>query len=146
MIFKNKKLVVGVVMLAMLMAAGIWLTMPVQAHRSDLISKNIEIVMSEFSFTVTGGMPILKPGDVVRFKIKNTGKVRHDFHMGKDPNAKDEKYNTSPFEPFDMLELDAGSTADLTLTVPDKVGDWEIGCFQAGHYGAGMKLAFKIAK
>lgn len=41
-----------------------------------------------------------------------------------------------------MIELMAGGTATLTFTVPpDRVGEWEIGCFsEAGeHYGKGMK-------
>ena len=141
-----KKVAVGMAVLAVLGAVGVWLTTPVQAHRSDLISKNIEITLKEFSIEAKGGMPTLKPGEIIRFKIKNAGAARHDFHLGKEANTKDEKFNIGPFEPFDMLELDPGASADLTLTVPDKVGDWEIGCFQAGHYVAGMKLAFKIAK
>jgi uncharacterized cupredoxin-like copper-binding protein len=143
-----KKVAVGLLGLVMLAAVGVWLATPVQAHKSELITKTIEITMNEFSFVVKGGMPALKPGEVVRFKVKNEGKVRHDLHLGKDADTKNELYKNNPFEPFDMLELDAGASADLTLTIPDKVGDWEMGCFQAqgGHYQAGQKLAFKIAK
>ncbi|MBI3661093.1 hypothetical protein HY230_11580 [Candidatus Acetothermia bacterium] len=152
-----KKFAVGLVIVAVLGAVGAWLTKPVLAHRSDLINAEIEVTMKEFGFDLKivksdGAAELkdnvlnLKVGKIVRFKIKNGGTTRHDFHLGNTADTASELYKNNPFEPYDMLEFDVGSKTDLTLTIPDKAGDYEMGCFQAGHYAAGMKRPIKIVK
>ena len=141
-----KRLSIAVAALTLTGALVALMIAPASAHKDSLINKKVEIIMKDIAFEVTGGPLTLKPGEVVEFTIKNEGKMVHDFHLGKDANVNDQLYKNNPFEPFDMLVLEPGQKAKLTLTVPDKVGDWEIGCFQPGHYQAGMKVAFKVAK
>ncbi len=153
-----KKYLVGVAIVVSLVGIGAGLNKPVMAHKVGLIDAEIELGMKDFTFDIKvlrsdggaaemkDGVLNLKVGKTVRIKMKNTGGVRHDLHLGKDADKGNELYKNNPFFPYDMFELDVASKGDLTLTIPDKPGDWELGCFQAGHYEAGMKKPFKIVK
>ncbi|MBI1729089.1 hypothetical protein HY229_08170 [Candidatus Acetothermia bacterium] len=121
-------------------------TLLTQAHDVSLIKKTITIEMNEFSYTVDGvanGPVNLKVGDVTTLIFINKGKITHDAHFGTDPDLKGRLFNNNIVAPFDMLVLEAGERAQLTFTAKT-AGTFELGCFQPGHYEAGMKVAFVI--
>ena len=82
----------------------------------------------------------------MRIVIKNEGTTLHDFHFGKDADLTNRLYKTDMIPGFDMIELDKGQTVKLTLKVPSEAGEWELGCFQPGHYEAGQKAKIIIQK
>jgi uncharacterized cupredoxin-like copper-binding protein len=115
------------------------------------------ITMTEFAFdpaevTVPAGEPL-------RLVLTNDGELPHEFMVGRGPMPGDGGYGQDLLDglhpavtPPDavgtdahdahagfMVLLDPGETAEVTVTVPaDRAGEWEIGCFQPGHYEAGM--------
>lgn len=114
------------------------------------IDEEIVIHMGDMFFQQEGkaqGEAIRIPTHkVVRLVFKNGGAVLHDVHLGKDADLAGRKYTTNLAAPFDMLEIPAGGEAWLTFTFDDAhKGEWELGCFQLGHYEAGMKAPFIIA-
>jgi len=117
-----------------------------QAHDVALIDRTINIVMNEFSYTVDGtenGAVTLKVGETVTLNFTNAGAILHDAHFGSDPNLTDRLYNNNIVAPFDMLVLEPGERAQITFT-PSEKGTFELGCFQPGHYEAGMKVPFVV--
>jgi len=126
---------------------GTSISKPVSAHVD--IDAEVEISMGEMFFQAAGqekGEAIRVPANqVVRLKFKNDGVVLHDVHFGRDADLAGRLYNENLSAPFDMLEFPAGSEAWLTFTFSDdQKGEWELGCFQPGHYEAGMKVPFII--
>lgn len=113
------------------------------------IEAEIEISMGEMFFQAAGqdkGAAIRVPANkAVRLKFKNDGVVLHDVHFGRDADLDRRLYKENLSTPFDMLEYPAGGEAWLTFTFSDaQKGEWELGCFQPGHYEAGMKTPFIV--
>ncbi len=145
-----KKAIAAVVVVAVLaLAVALWLV-PTLAHQEKLINRTMELTMGEMFFQLKGQAPnapiTVKVGEVIRFVIKNEGKILHDFHVGKEPDTENRLYKNNLIPGFDMVEVDPSQTVKLTLQIPDKPGEWEIGCFQPGHYEAGQKAKFIVTK
>ena len=127
--------------------AGSTLTRTASAH--TVIDQEITIIMGDLFFQEEGkgqNEAIRVPANkVIRLVFRNEGVVLHDAHFGRNPDLAGRKYNENLSAPFDMLEIPPGSEAWLTFTfTDDQKGDWELGCFQLGHYEAGMKAPFIV--
>ncbi len=138
--------VAGAITLASMVGTATF-TRSASAHTD--IDQEITITMGEMFFQADGqgaGEAIRVPANqVVRLVFKNEGSVLHDAHFGKDADLDGRKYNDNLSAPFDMLEIPAGGEAWLTFTfTDDQKGEWEIGCFQLGHYEAGMSAPFIV--
>lgn len=121
-------------------------TLPTKAHDVSLIDRTIEIVMGEFFYSidgVEGGTVTLKVGETVALNFINEGAVLHDAHFGTGADLDDRLYDNNLLAPFDMLVLESGERAQITFT-PTEPGEFELGCFQLGHYEAGMKVPFVV--
>lgn len=145
-LLKKTAKVAGAVTLAS-MAGTATFVQPASAHTD--IDQEITITMGEMFFQVNGqgqGDAIRVPANqVVRLVIKNEGAVLHDVHFGKTADLDGRKYSDNLTTPFDMLEIPAGGEAWLTFNFSDdQKGEWEIGCFQLGHYEGGMKAPFIV--
>lgn len=116
----------------------------------------------------------LKVGQAYRLVFENIGTIRHEIHFGKGINRTDENedpegYVDQLFNNFNIaisganlvngkkniweietqslkeIELDSGTRLALYFKLPESIrGNWEIGCFQSGHYQMGMKLPVVI--
>ncbi len=143
----RRKLFKGATGLALASAAGASITHRASAHVD--IDQEIVITMGEMFFQAAGqdaGAAITVPANqVVRLVFINEGTVLHDAHFGRDADLTGRKYNENLAAPFDMLEIPAGGEAWLTFTfTDDQKGEWEMGCFQLGHYEGGMVAPFII--
>ncbi len=45
---------------------------------------------------------------------------------------------------YDSVWLNPGQSAELWVRIPDRPGEWELGCFHEEHYNAGMKTKLII--
>lgn len=108
----------------------------------------------------------LKTGERVVLAFKNTDAVEHEFMAGRqatpsvgykeDLLATAKPQIASPAEHGKAhggheanvgLRLMPGQSGTVTLVVPEMLaGDWEFGCFVAGHHESGMKGKLTIAK
>ncbi|WP_376843261.1 cupredoxin domain-containing protein [Bordetella pertussis] len=90
----------------------------------------------------------VKAGETVRFKVTNSGKIRHEMvldtdadlgahyqMMLKDPGMRHEEPNS--------VSLDAGKSGEIVWQF-DKAGRVAFGCLEPGHYPAGMKGAVSV--
>lgn len=101
----------------------------------------------------------LKTGVTYAIVLHNTGSVLHEVQFGRDPgtdeNGQPHDYQSMMLDGFESsveangvetvteslveIQIEAGGTATVTFQLPDSAaGTWEIGCFQPGHYQAGM--------
>ncbi len=123
----------------------------------------LNIDVGEMYFQLQGqdkNAPItLAAGTTYTLVFHNLGAVLHEIQFGRDPgtdsNGQPHDYQTLLFDGVEStvkaagaatvsdtlaeIQLDKGASAELTFTLPaTTTGDWEIGCFQPGHYQAGM--------
>ncbi len=115
-------------------------------------SRLVRITMNELSFsprTVT-----VTAGETVTFRLLNSGRLEHEFMVGRDPvpsqgyredwlerAAPGLASHTHPGEQHlgEGVRVSADWSGNVKVIVPPERGTYEFGCFIAGHYEAGMK-------
>lgn len=91
----------------------------------------------------------VKVGETVKFVFHNEGDIVHDAFIGDEAaqaaHAKEMHGSEGGHhgDEDDAVTVDPGKTASLTYTF-DKPATLLIGCHQAGHYAAGMKIAVTV--
>jgi uncharacterized cupredoxin-like copper-binding protein len=90
----------------------------------------------------TPGRIDVREGETVRFVVRNTGKLMHEFVIGtKAENAKHAalmvKFPTMEHDEPWMAHVPPGETGELVWTF-NRAGEFEFACLIAGHYQAGM--------
>jgi uncharacterized cupredoxin-like copper-binding protein len=91
----------------------------------------------------------VKQGETVRFIIKNSGQLRHEFVLGTEKELKDhyelmKKFPEMEHSDPNQVTVAAGKTGEVIwqFTRPGKV---DFACLQPGHYDAGMKGMVTVA-
>jgi uncharacterized cupredoxin-like copper-binding protein len=91
-----------------------------------------------------------KQGETIRFVIKNTGQVLHEFVIGTQKENEEHaalmvKFPTMEHsEPY-MAHVPPGKTGEIIWTF-NKPGDFDFACLIAGHYQAGMIGKIKVTE
>ena len=106
------------------------------------VSRTIEIDMTD-AMRFTPGEIQVKAGETVRFKVTNSGKIRHEMVLGteadlnghyqmmlKDPGMRHDEPNS--------VSLEAGKSGEIVWQF-SKAGRVAFACLEPGHYPAGMK-------
>lgn len=112
--------------------------------------RTITIEMREFAFSPSA--IDLAPGERVTLTFRNVGTVEHEFMAGSEPMlgkgyGQDwlARANVDAGKSHDTghsgegVRVAAKRSAELRLVVPGEKGEFEFGCFVAGHQEAGMK-------
>ncbi len=113
------------------------------------VSRTIEVSMND-AMRFTPSNIRARQGETIRFVIKNTGKLSHEFVLGTAKELKDhyEEMKKNPgMEHADdnMLTVKPGSTGEL-LWQFTQAGTVSFACLHVGHYDAGMKGTVKVTK
>ena len=113
---------------------------PADAAEADRV---IEITASD-DFRFDPASITVTAGEIVTFRVVNTGAIPHDFTLGDEgtQQAHAEEMEemagmAMPDEP-NAIEIGPGETRELTWHFTEP-GSLLIGCHQTGHYEAGMK-------
>ncbi len=91
----------------------------------------------------------VRQGETVRFVVRNSGKVMHEFVIGtKAENAKHADLmvkfpNMEHDEPY-MAHVAPGKSGLIVWTF-NRTGEFEFACLIAGHYQSGMVGTIKVA-
>jgi uncharacterized cupredoxin-like copper-binding protein len=91
----------------------------------------------------------VQPGETIRFAFHNQGKVTHDAFLGDAAAQADHEEEMSGsmggmHGDSAAITVAPGQTGTLTHTF--QAGDQlVIGCHEAGHYAAGMKVTVQVA-
>jgi putative copper resistance protein D len=87
-------------------------------------------------------------GEIVRFDVMNTGKIRHEFVLGDEMEQREyeEEMQAMRMKPGEAMPDDAntisiapGETKFITWRFPTKPGKVLYACHEPGHFAAGME-------
>jgi uncharacterized cupredoxin-like copper-binding protein len=108
--------------------------------------RTIDIEMRDLAYSPDG--VTVRAGERVRFVFRNTGQVAHDAYLGDEQAQMDHDAEMSSMGGMhhgggDAVTVEPGESGELTHTF--QCGESVlIGCHQAGHYSAGMRLAVDV--
>lgn len=119
-----------------------------QAGVAASVTRTIEVDMGD-AMRFTPANIKATQGETIRFVVKNSGKLSHEFVLGteKDLKAHYEVMKKNPHMEHaedNMLTVAPGQTAEL-LWQFTQAGKVDFACLHPGHYDAGMKGAVAVA-
>lgn len=90
-----------------------------------------------------------KQGETIRFVVKNSGQLKHEFVLGTEKDLKAHYEQMMKFPEMEhaepnMVTVAPGKTGEVIWQFT-KSGTVDFACLQPGHYDAGMKGAVKVA-
>ena len=111
--------------------------------------RSIEVRMAD-NMRFTPERIEVRQGETVKFRVRNTGKVMHEFVIGTQAeNAQHAelmvKYPTMEHDEPYMAHVPPGKTGEIVWTF-NRAGQFEFACLIAGHYQAGMVGTITVAK
>lgn len=113
------------------------------------VNRTINVDMTD-AMRFTPANFTVRQNQTIRFVVRNSGKVKHEFVLGTDQELKDhyELMKKNPeMEHADpnMVTVAPGKTGEVVwqFTRPSRVS---VGCLQPGHYDAGMKGQINVNK
>ncbi|MCU6435070.1 cupredoxin family protein [Undibacterium sp. Jales W-56] len=149
-----------VVALSLALASQVSLAHDEHAHEhdSDAIGKpgvataatrTVNVNMTD-NMRFTPSNIVAKQGETIRFVIKNSGGLKHEFVLGteKELKAHYEVMKKNPeMEHSDpnMITLAGGASGEVVWQFT-RAGKVDFACLQPGHYDAGMKGKVSVAK
>lgn len=85
----------------------------------------------------------VKPGETVRFVVKNSGRIKHEFVLGTQKELQEhyeamKKFPEMEHAEDNMVTVAPGKTGEV-LWQFTQAGKVDFACLQPGHYEAGMK-------
>ncbi len=91
----------------------------------------------------------VKQGETIRFVVKNSGAVKHEFVLGTEKELKEhyelmKKFPEMEHADPNQVTVAPGKTGQVIWQFT-KSGRVEFACLQPGHYDAGMKGAVTVA-
>jgi uncharacterized cupredoxin-like copper-binding protein len=91
----------------------------------------------------------VKKGETIRFVIKNSGKIQHEFSLGTEKDLKEhyemmKKFPEMEHEEPNQVSLKPGQQGEVIWRFT-KAGVVNFACLHVGHYEAGMKGEVKVA-
>jgi uncharacterized cupredoxin-like copper-binding protein len=92
----------------------------------------------------------VKPGETVRFVVKNSGAIKHELVLGTPEELKEHyammmKMPGMEHADDNMISVAPGKTGELVWRFT-KAGKIDFACLQPGHYDAGMKGVVNVAQ
>ena len=90
-----------------------------------------------------------RQGETIRFTVKNSGKVKHEFVLDTEKGLKEhyelmKKFPEMEHEAPYMAHVKPGTSQEITWTFSNP-GTFRYGCLEPGHWEAGMKGSIVVA-
>jgi uncharacterized cupredoxin-like copper-binding protein len=119
------------------------------AGEAKAARRTIDVGMSD-NMRFTPDRLEVREGETVRFKVRNSGKLMHEFVIGtKAENDKHAelmvKFPTMEHDEPYMAHVAPGKTGEIVWTF-NRPGDFDFACLIAGHYQAGMVGRIKVTR
>lgn len=91
----------------------------------------------------------VRQGETVRFVLRNSGKVSHEFVLGKEKELKEhyeqmKKFPEMEHDDPNMVTVAPGKTGEVVWQFT-RAGKVHFACLHPGHYDAGMKGFVSVA-
>lgn len=138
------------VILIGLMAMGITQAHASAGHASPLgqpgnpakVTRTVDIVMSD-AMRYTPASVKVKRGETIRFRVKNTGRIKHEMVLGSLAELKEHAKTMARFPEMEhdnpnAISVEPGQTGELVWRFT-KAGKFDFACLVPGHFEAGMQ-------
>jgi uncharacterized cupredoxin-like copper-binding protein len=114
---------------------------------SAKVNRTIEIEMTDAMRFIPSTVNV-KRGETVRFVVRNTGKLKHEFNLGTDADLKAHyaqmlKFPEMEHDEPNIASVAPGGTGEVVWQFTQG-GSVSFACLHAGHYEAGMKGQVKV--
>lgn len=111
------------------------------------VQRTITIDMSD-TMRFTPDKVTVKRGETIRFVVKNSGKLRHEFNLGTEADLKAhyeqmKKFPEMEHDEPNIASVAPGGTGEVVWQFT-KAGTVYFACLHPGHYDAGMKGSVKV--
>lgn len=118
------------------------------AGQAAKVTRTVAVDMTD-SMRFTPASISAKQGETIRFTVKNSGKVKHEFVLGTEKELKEhyelmKKFPEMEHSDPNMVTVAPGKTGEVIWQFT-KAGKIDFACLQPGHYDAGMKGAVSVA-
>ncbi|MGY4828553.1 cupredoxin domain-containing protein [Sphaerotilaceae bacterium SBD11-9] len=116
--------------------------------KAGTVSRTVQVDMTDAMRFIPANVAV-KQGETIRFVVKNSGQVKHEFVLGTEKELKDhyevmKKFPEMEHADPNMVTVAPGKTGEVIWQFT-KSGSVDFACLQPGHYDAGMKGAVKVA-
>lgn len=117
------------------------------AGEARAVKRTLDVAMGD-DMRFTPAHIAVALGETLRFRVRNSGKVMHEFVIGTPAeNAKHAELmvkfpDMEHDEPW-MAHVAPGKTGEIVWTF-NRPGRFEFACLIAGHYAAGMKGSIAV--
>lgn len=113
------------------------------------VSRTISIDMTD-NMRFTPSEVKVKQGETIRFVVKNTGQVKHEFSLGTKKELAEhyevmKKFPDMEHDEPNKVSLAPGKQGEVVWQFT-KSGNVDFACLHPGHYEAGMKGQVKVAR
>lgn len=111
------------------------------AGRADKVTRTVTVEMTD-SMRFTPASFTAKQGETIRFKVKNSGQLKHEFVLGTEKELKEhyelmKKFPEMEHSDPNMAHVKPGATGQVVWQF-NQAGDFQFACLQPGHFEAGM--------
>ena len=111
-------------------------------------TRTVEVDMTD-NMRFTPARVDVKQGETVRFVVKNSGQLKHEFVLGTDKALKEhyelmKKFPEMEHADPNQVTVQPGQTGEVVWRF-SKSGTVQFACLQPGHYDAGMKGRVQVA-
>jgi len=112
------------------------------------VTRTIHVDMTD-NMRFTPSSIAVKQGETIRFVVKNSGQLKHEFVLGTDKELKEhyklmKKFPEMEHSDPNMATVQQGATGEVVWRFT-QVGKVAFACLQPGHYDAGMKGVVNVA-
>ena len=118
------------------------------AGDANAVTRTVELKMGDNMRFAPNKIEV-KRGEVVKFVVKNDGKLLHELVIGAKKELDEHAALMAKFpnmehsEPY-MVHVKPGATGEIVWDF-NRRGDFDFACLIAGHYEAGMVGKIKVA-
>ncbi len=111
------------------------------------VNRTIDVEMTDAMRFIPSQISV-KRGETIRFVVKNTGKLKHEFNLGTEKDLKEhyelmKKFPEMEHDEPNVASVAPGATGEVVWRFT-KGGTVSFACLHAGHYEAGMKGQVKV--
>ena len=119
-----------------------------EAGQADKASRTVNVDMTD-AMRFNPASVAVKQGETVRFVVRNSGQVKHEFVLGTEKELREHSELMKKFPEMEhadpnMVTVAPGKTGEVVWRFT-KAGKIDFACLQPGHYDAGMKGAVTVA-
>jgi uncharacterized cupredoxin-like copper-binding protein len=116
--------------------------------KAGAVGRTVQVDMTD-AMRFNPASVAVKPGETIRFVVKNSGQLKHEFVLGTEKELKEhyevmKKFPEMEHADSNMVTVAPGMTGEVIWRFT-RSGTVDFACLQPGHYDAGMKGAVTVA-